>query len=294
MQILANNIKELRLFYRKELSAIYGAEEAHNVTDYVVEHVLNVSRTQLIIQADRVISELQKKILKDILIRLLNHEPVQYILGYAYFIGLKLAVDKNVLIPRPETEELVYWMLDDPAMKSSSVNILDIGTGSGCVAISLKRKRSTTRVHAIDISAKAIDIAKKNAATYNLNIDFIKADILDRALLQNYSLTPLPFHYIVSNPPYVLQSEKLHMRKNVIDFEPYTALFVNDDDPLVFYKAIAEFSFKYLAQEDGKLFLEINEAKADDVKKVLTEAGFTKLEIKKDMQGKDRMIRAMR
>jgi len=228
--------------------------------------------------------------LNNILERLLKHEPVQYVLGIADFCGLKFKVDKNVLIPRPETEELVYLAkkyLKSINQKSTNQKsrILDIGTGSGCIAISLKKNIPDAEVFATDISEEALNVAKENARINHVEINFFQDDILNSKIVNQKS----KFKIIVSNPPYITEKEKALMDKNVLEFEPQQALFVADDDPLKYYKAIAQFA-KINLKENGKLFLELNEQFACQTSELLAQVGFANIQIINDMQGKERFI----
>lgn len=216
------------------------------------------------------------EIIKD----LIANKPIQYILGKANFFNLSFIVNKHVLIPRQETEQLINWILN-----YEFNSVLDIGTGSACIPISLS-KNSTANITAIDISSNAIKIAKKNADNYNLNITFLCEDI--------FKFNPdSKFDLIVSNPPYVLESEMKKMHKNVLNFEPHNALFVEDSDPLIFYNYIAQFAFKYLNSK-GALFFEINESFGVEIKLILNKLDFVNIELKKDLNGKDRMIKAIK
>lgn len=210
--------------------------------------------------------------------------PIQQVLGYAYFCGLKLKVTPSVLIPRPETEELVHWVVDEsPAPRS----ILDIGTGSGCIAIALAKALPQTRLTAIDISDEALAVARENAKMHDADIDFIQADILN----PNPSLANNRFDVIVSNPPYICNKEADEMEKNVLDHEPHVALFVPDDDPLLFYRAIAEKTLTMLTP-DGTLFFEINRLYAQELTTMLQSMGFQHITVRQDQFNNDRMLRA--
>ena len=210
--------------------------------------------------------------------------PIQQVLGYAYFCGLKLKVTPSVLIPRPETEELVRWVVDEsPAPRS----ILDIGTGSGCIAIALAKALPQTRLTAIDISDEALAVARENAKMHVADIDFIQADILN----PNPSLANNRFDVIVSNPPYICNKEADEMEKNVLDHEPHVALFVPDDDPLLFYRAIAEKTLTMLTP-DGTLFFEINRLYAQELTTMLQSMGFQHITVRQDQFNNDRMLRA--
>ncbi len=225
--------------------------------------------------------------LQEIEARLLNNEPVQYILGQADFYGLKFKVSPAVLVPRPETEELVYWILENQVKDNPT--ILDIGTGSGCIPITLKRKLPRADISAIDVSSTALDIAKANADLNKVAVSFILTDILEERLWSN-----LPsYDIIVSNPPYIPYREKPLMPKQVLDYEPELALFVENDHPLVFYKKIGLFALKHLNQ-GGQLYFECNEFNAEEVATLLEKMGFSKVELVKDMEGKERMVRAVK
>ncbi|MBF91004.1 MAG: protein-(glutamine-N5) methyltransferase, release factor-specific [Flavobacteriales bacterium] len=245
-----------------------------------IESALGFSKSDCIMQQDATVSETQKLNLLEIVSRLVEEEPLQYILGSAEFMSLEFKVNKHTLIPRPETEELVQWVL-----KEDFKSALDIGTGSGCIAISLA-KQSKASLCALDSSKEALEVAKENAKNNEVAIDFIHADILQKPALQK------TFDVIVSNPPYVLESDKKLMHTNVLKHEPHTALFVLDKEPLVFYNSITDFAQNHL-NETGKLFFEIHEKKGDELLQMLQEKGFSKLELRKDMQGKERMVKAV-
>ena len=210
--------------------------------------------------------------------------PIQQVLGYAYFCGLKLKVTPSVLIPRPETEELVRWVVDESPAPSS---ILDIGTGSGCIAIALAKALPQTRLTAIDISDEALAVARENAKMHDADIDFIQADILN----PNPSLANNRIDVIVSNPPYICNKEADEMEKNVLNHEPHVALFVPDDDPLLFYRAIAEKTLTMLTP-DGTLFFEINRLYAQELTTMLQSMGFQHITVRQDQFNNDRMLRA--
>jgi len=220
--------------------------------------------------------------------RLMAHEPVQYVLNEAWFCGLKLYVDNSVLIPRPETEELVEWIIDGCRFPIDQLSILDIGSGSGCIAIALKRRLGKPEVWSCDLSTEALRVAKKNAVNLGVDVNFIELDFLDVK-----QRTKLPFFdIIVSNPPYIPMQESKNMRPNVLDYEPSTALFVPDDDPLVFYTAIGDFARTHL-KKNGSVFAELNEVLGGKIAELFNARDFI-AEIRKDMQQKDRMIKAVR
>ena len=272
-------VRDIRPFFLEKLASVYGEKEANSMSYWSIESVLGFSKSDCIIQQDALVSETQKLKLLEIVSRLAEEEPLQYILGTAEFMSLEFKVNKHTLIPRPETEELVHWVLQE-----DFTSALDIGTGSGCIAISLAKQSKA--ISALDFSKEALEVAKDNAINNEVAIDFIHADILQKPALQQ------TFDVIVSNPPYVLESDKKLMHTNVLKHEPHTALFVEDEEALVFYNSIADFAQNHL-NENGKLFFEIHENKGEEVLQMLQEKGFSKLELRKDMQGKDRMVKAV-
>ena len=223
----------------------------------------------------------------EIVNRLLTHEPIQYILGEAYFYGLKFSVSPDVLIPRAETEELVDWIISEE--KDPYKRLLDIGTGSGCIPISIDKNSATEQIEGWDISEEALKLARYNAERNSSKVQFSRHDIFDTT-----SVSESPkWDVIVSNPPYVLMEESALMEKNVTDFEPHLALFVPDNDPLIFYRAIAQFAAVHL-QPHGSLYFEINEKMGEQTAGLLREHGFKDILTRKDLEGKDRMLRARR
>jgi len=258
----------------------YSDKELISIAYIVIEEILGLNKINVIINNANVISTNDEVKINEIIKDLTANKPIQYILGKANFFNLSFIVNKHVLIPRQETEQLINWILD-----YEFNSVLDIGTGSACIPISLS-KNSTANITAIDISSNAIKIAKKNADNYNLNITFLCEDI--------FKFNPdSKFDLIVSNPPYVLKSEMKKMHKNVLNFEPHNALFVEDSDPLIFYNYIAQFAFKYLNSK-GALFFEINESFGVEIKLILNKLDFVNIELKKDLNGKDRMIKAIK
>ena len=258
----------------------YSDKELISIAYIVIEEILGLNKINVIINNANVISTNDEVKINEIIKDLIANKPIQYILGKANFFNLSFIVNKHVLIPRQETEQLINWILD-----YEFNSVLDIGTGSACIPISLS-KNSTANITAIDISSNAIKIAKKNADNYNLNITFLCEDI--------FKFNPdSKFDLIVSNPPYVLKSEMKKMHKNVLNFEPHNALFVEDSDPLIFYNYIAQFAFKYLNSK-GALFFEINESFGVEIKLILNKLDFVNIELKKDLNGKDRMIKAIK
>jgi len=271
-----------------QLFELNDDREAGNIADRVTEHITGLKRIDRIINKQFLLTTEQEQLLNNYTVQLLDHKPVQYVLHEAWFAGMQFYVDENVLIPRPETEELVEWVIKEVLSFEFTVySLLDIGTGSGCIPIALKKKLSPVEIHALDVSATAIEIAKKNSALQQTEINFHQLDILNE---NEWKQLPT-FDIIVSNPPYIKQSEEDEMRKNVLQYEPHIALFVPENDALIFYKTIATFGLKHL-NKNGKLFFEINEALGNEVCVLLEQYGYNNIELKKDMQGKDRMVKA--
>jgi release factor glutamine methyltransferase len=257
------------------------------MTDWVMENLTGSKKAERMIYKNAAITVAEELCLEEITQRLLLHEPVQYVLNESWFCGFRFYVDKNVLIPRPETEELVEWVIAHCKFPVDSLKILDIGTGSGCMAVSLKRRIRKAEVWACDISDDALEVARKNAGTMGTEINFIQLDFLDQSAREQ-----LPsFDIIVSNPPYIPERDKATMSPTVLEHEPFTALFVPDNDALVFYKAIAEFGITKL-NKGGSIFTEIHESLGTATTAIFNTAGYT-TELKKDMQGKERMVKAV-
>jgi release factor glutamine methyltransferase len=280
-------LKECRLYIQEVLSEIYPKTEIDSFFFLMIEEELNLQRIDTVLSSDFLIPQESLTILKNIIRRLQNEEPIQYILKKTSFYGLPFIVNENTLIPRPETEELVAWIIEEvtkrTAQKNQKLSILDIGTGTGCIPISLAKNIPTSNVSAIDISQKALDIAKKNALLNDTEIRFFEMDIL------NTDHLPQQFDVMVSNPPYVRELEKTAIKKNVLQNEPHLALFVENDNPLLFYKKIADLAKKYL-NKNGVLFFEINQYLGQETVKMLEKKGFTNIELRKDLFGNYRMI----
>lgn len=275
------NVKQLEQYFIKELSALYDGEEAKQLFCLAAGQVSEWNRGQLLINATAQLSAEQSLAYHHILLELKKGRPMQHILAEAWFYGLKFKVTEAVLIPRPETEELIEWILN--TVKTQPVSsILDIGTGSGCIAVTLKKNLEQVEVSALDVSADALKVARENAITNTAAINFIHSDIL------TYN-SPSRYDLIVSNPPYITENEKKEMHQNVLAYEPHLALFVSNENPLLFYKRIADFALINL-QPEGKLFFEINEYLGKETVEMLSTKGFTDITLKQDMQGKDRMI----
>lgn len=274
---------------KKKLAELYEPKEANKISELVFEHITKMTKIEFVMGRYRAMTEPESAQLVEITEKLLQSCPLQYVVNESWFGGLKFYVDNNVLIPRPETEELVEWITKDKALivdSAASFKILDIGTGSGCIPVLLKKKLFRAKITGVDISEKALAIAKGNADNYRAVIDFKKVDILNEKSWESLDI----YDVIVSNPPYVMEKEKVTMGKNVTDYEPGLALFVPDNDPMLFYKKIASFGLSHLAA-DGHIYVEINEALGKETGDVFKTAGY-RIEIKKDIQGKDRMIKA--
>ena len=269
-----------------QLKKIYEEGEAVAISNLVMENVTGISPNSRLLQKQNLLTTEQEIKLNKIVHRLLTHEPVQYVLNEAWFAGFKFYVDKNVLIPRSETEELVEWIITNCKFPIDTLKILDIGSGSGCIPVILKRKLRRADIWSCDISKEAIEVAKRNAATLGTSVNFVQLDFLDK---ETWNQLPL-FDIIVSNPPYIPERDKEQMQANILKYEPPTALFVSDNDPLIFYKAIAEFGKTHL-NKPGHIYLEIHEMLGDAVTKLLEQNGYS-TELKKDMQQKDRMLKA--
>jgi release factor glutamine methyltransferase len=293
-------VKDVFTVYKQGLSAIYDANETEALTLLAISEITSFTKAKIKAFPENELTTAQIESLQDILTQLTTGKPLQYILGKTEFYGLPFKVNQSVLIPRPETEELVAWVIESVGSLQFAVSsrqlavgsILDIGTGSGCIAISLKKNLPVFDVYAIDISADALQTAKENAMLNEVEIEFIEADILNlKSDPDSYRDEHPKFEIIISNPPYVTMHDKTQMHTNVTDFEPYTALFVPQNDPLIFYKAIADFALKNPAQ-NGLLFFEINESLGEETLKLLKDKGFKNIELRKDMSGRDRMIKA--
>ena len=303
-------MKNITTHIQETLNTLYPPEEIRYIVRLILSRVCGLSYNQQILCKDKQISEKEKVEILTIVNRLKKMEPLQYILGETEFYSLPMKVNPSVLIPRPETEELVDIIIkstntvigvseatnqthSNKTLFSSSckpLKILDIGTGSGCIPIALAKHIPDATVVAIDISDAALQTAKENATLNNVNVRFIEADILN--ISESSKIITGNFDIIVSNPPYVTEKEKDAMCENVIAYEPHRALFVPDEDPILFYKAIADFAKLKLAPE-GKLFIEINANYGTEICKALQEKGFTRTEMIRDLSGKNRFITAM-
>lgn len=271
---------------KKELSSFYAEGEASAMAKWISSDILHLSTMELYTGKDMNFSTKEWKEVKDILARLKQREPLQYILQEAPFCGLSFHVEKGVLIPRPETEELVEWIVSD-CQKAGKVRILDIGTGSGCIPVTLAERLPEAEVASCDISAEALRVAAANVKRYGDKVTLFQADILQD------ELPDCQVDVLVSNPPYITDSERKDMEANVLDWEPELALFVPDTDPLRFYRRIAQKGLDWLT-EGGALYFEINRAYGAETVRMLEECGYRDIALRKDLSGNDRMIKAVR
>ena len=278
-------IKDLHHYSLSSLTSQYPEKEAKNLTYMALSNIFNLSRYQIHLNFDKTVDEDQYAKIKNIVDELKQYKPIQYIFKETEFYNCRINVSEDVLIPRPETEELVDWIIQD--QNNNEIEILDIGTGSGCISIALAKNLSLSKVTAFDISPDAIDIAKSNAVTNNVEIKFQEVDLFN---IQN-KLQVYKFDIIVSNPPYVRECEKKMMQSNVLNWEPEISLFVPDDNPMLFYNTIIPFAATSLKSK-GLIYLEINENYPEEVKEVLMNNDFSTIEIRKDISGKFRMIKA--
>lgn len=276
-------LKDLKIDFITKLSVTYQKEEVLSFFKILCEEYLNITPTKLLLVGEELINKEQFDMFSKVMIRLLNEEPIQYILNTTSFYGLDFICTPSALIPRPETEELVDWILKS---EKNKISILDIGTGTGCIPISLAKNNTDYTVSALDISDAGLELAKDNAQKNEVDISFISADIFSYISEKKYDL-------IVSNPPYVRNLEKIKIQNNVLNFEPPLALFVDDDDPLVFYRAILEFAKSNLS-EKGSVYFEINENLFNEMESLLASYRFSEIELKKDVFGKYRFIRGLK
>ena len=298
MKVASNLVKDIRKYYCDQLCSIYDKDEANAMILILFEHYFNIDRVKMALEPDIRLSESEMLKIHFAVKDLLKNKPIQYIIGETEFCELKFKVNENVLIPRPETSEMVYKIVNESpshqvtkspsqsrkANSQQPLSILDIGTGSGCIAISLAKLFPKAQVYALDISEEALKVARENSINNKVNITFIQDDILS---LNNDIETK--FDIIVSNPPYVRELEKAEMRDNVLKWEPDKALFVSNEDPLIFYRKILEFAKSHL-KENGEIWFEINEYLGKEMTELCKEFGFSNVIIHKDFRGKERIM----
>lgn len=289
MRISSNHIRSIISFFYSELQHRYSRSEINRLVEIVFEAYHGYSRTELLKRVDETVNESDLLRYNFAVKDLKKGKPVQYVIGKAWFFDLILMVNENVLIPRPETEELVQWITDDCRGANNPVTIVDAGTGSGCIPVALARKLPGATVSAFDISEAALAVATHNATTANATVAFFKADLLDPATWNSIPQCDV----LVSNPPYIRQSEASAMDENVTAFEPHLALFVPDEDALLFYKALAQLGKKVL-KPGGAIYMEINEALGEPVMQLFAKEGYLDSELRNDLSGKPRMVKARR
>ena len=280
-------LSQLKINFTTQLQGVYDREEIHSFFYILCDFFLQYSRFEVSMALDTVVSAKNITAFEMALLRLKKQQPIQYIVGHTEFYGLTFKVNKHTLIPRPETEQLVDWIISNHKHQGSGLEILDIGTGSGCIAVALAKNFSKASISGLDISEKALEVAQKNAIKNQVLVSFCQKDILETtALVKKYDV-------VVSNPPYVRQLEKKAMSANVLDNEPGGALFVPNEDPLLFYRKIAQLALVSL-QEKGWLYFEINEYLSNEMDALLNEIGFVNIEIKKDFRAVPRMIKCQK
>lgn len=280
-------LKDIQGIFHKELDSIYGSDEVDSFFFILIEHYYELPRIHLALHPDFSITKEEQDPIFNALDALKKERPIQYIIGNTSFYGLNFKVNDNVLIPRPETEELVDWVIRDTKRINRHISIMDIGTGSGCIAIALAKNLSNASVYAMDVSKEALEVAVSNAQLNDVRINFSEADIL------NAKKDFPEFNTVVSNPPYVRHMEKEEMKNNVINNEPHLALFVDDEDPLIFYDAICKFCVNNLI-EGGCLYFEINEYLGKQMVDLLQSYNYINIELKKDISGRYRMLKAIK
>jgi len=282
-------VGDIEKVFSEQLSGLYDESESKHLAYYAIEHICQLSRAQLMVSKAKELEPLAENSLLMLLDELQTGKPIQYIIGETEFYRLPFKVTPAVLIPRQETEELVSWVLEETRHRpaNQSLRILDIGTGSGCIPITLKKHLPKAEVQALDISFAALEVAMHNAVLNQTEVKFYQADIF----LSSAISSTKGFDVIISNPPYIAMEEKGEMHENVLNHEPHQALFVEDTDPLLFYKQIAQVAIEHL-QPKGLLFFEINERYGSETIELLKNKSFNKIELRKDLMGKDRMIKA--
>jgi len=282
-------LKEIKNNFHEQLDALFGKDEVESFFFILTEYLHNLKRIDLALNPNFEISEEEVRKWEAIISELKTEKPIQYIIGETWFYDSKFYVNEHTLIPRPETEELVDWIVSKfpKTQNPKPITVLDIGTGTGCIPISIKKNIPQTEVFAIDVSEEALKVAKRNAIENKVEVHFILQNILDAEKLES------KFDVIVSNPPYVRNLEKQEIKKNVLEYEPHLALFVEDNDALLFYRKIAQLAKESLT-ENGQLFFEINQYLGKETVGLLEQLGFKNIELKKDIYGNDRMIKCTR
>jgi len=287
MKVPTNKIGDIRSYYAQQLFKFYNERESETFIFMLLEDYAGVSKSEIIMNPELTINESELLKIHFAVKDLKNYKPIQYILGRTEFYGFPILVNTNVLIPRPETEELVVWVVNDTG-QNQEYRVLDIGSGSGCIAIALKHTLPNLNIQAIDFSLRAIEVAEQNAKMNQADVSFHHINLLNKnewGKLGYYDI-------IISNPPYVRHAEKSQMKKNVLNYEPGNALFVDDKNPLLFYTSIAEFAKSYL-NKNGSLYCEINQYLGDETCKLFENLGFKDIQLKKDIKGNSRFVKAV-
>ena len=286
LRFRSNRVRDILSLFHEDLDGMYGTGEVAVFIEMLFDAFLGWGKVRLLTSREQTIDQSDLLRFHWALEDLKRHRPIQHIIGYVDFCGCRISVNPNVLIPRPETEELVQWIISTFNIQHSTFNILDLCTGSGCIAIALKKAFPRADAVAVDVSAKALEIARQNAQNNGVDVCFEQTDLLKKT----FHFPPSTFHLIVSNPPYVMEKERAQMARNVLDYDPPLALFVPDDDPLRFYRAIAAIADRHLAA-GGLLVVEINEALADETSRLLSGGGFIPI-VHTDFRGRPRWISA--
>lgn len=286
-------LAELKLQFFKELANLYPKEESRTFFNWICQQRLGLKPFEISVKGEQTLKDEQLRFFEKALADLKLEKPIQYILGKSYFYSMEFMVNEHTLIPRPETEELVSMIIEDNKTHPRPLRILDIGTGSGCIPISLAKHLTHAELYAIDISKDAIKLAKENAMKNQVVVRFGEIDILKASLLSNLFTKVDQFEVIVSNPPYVRELEKATMKNNVLKYEPQSALYVSDENPLLFYEQITKLAACHL-KTNGRLYFEINQYLGDQTKDLVINAGFKEVEVIKDTFGNDRMLSAVR
>lgn len=287
MFIKSNTIEEISSYLKKGLKDIFSEREVSIITQELILKRFNWNKTDFIINKQNRLSESDLLFFRSSLKRLQANEPLQYVLGSTFFYDLEIKTDKRGLIPRPETEELVDWVVNS-YKENSEIKVLDLCTGSGCIALAIKSQLPKSKISGVDVSKEALSLANENASNLDLEVTFLEQDILESTL----KLSKTKFDCWVSNPPYIPESDKADMADNVLKYEPGLALFVDNHLPIIFYERIAEHGLRHI-KKGGSLFFEIHECFGQEVTFLLKNKGYVDVEIRKDLQGKDRMVKAI-
>lgn len=287
MFIKSNTIEEISSYLKKGLKDIFSEREVSIITQELILKRFNWNKTDFIINKQNRLSESDLLFFRSSLKRLQANEPLQYVLGSTFFYDLEIKTDKRGLIPRPETEELVDWVVNS-YKENSEIKVLDLCTGSGCIALAIKSQLPKSKISGVDVSKEALSLANENASNLDLEVTFLEQDILESTL----KLSKTKFDCWVSNPPYIPESDKADMADNVLKYEPDLALFVDNHLPIIFYERIAEHGLRHI-KKGGSLFFEIHECFGEEVTFLLKNKGYVDVEIRKDLQGKDRMVKAI-